>query len=167
MSDLRITGKYLGATEIKSFGTNGFKTRDFWVDIPTNNEYDNTPPSLFMPKAAARIWLEITDIRVERLQGITEEDAKAEGVDTCFDKSSKYYDEYDYKNYTWHGAGGDDSFSGYSNTANAKESFHSLWLKIKGPDSWYQNPWVWAISFKVLSTTGRPEHCSLITDNCK
>ena len=57
-----------------------------------STEDDSFPPSLFkwrpsihMPKAAARIWLEVTDVRVERVQDITEEDAQAEGVDSLAD----------------------------------------------------------------------------------
>lgn len=117
----------------------------------TPDDGDNSlvwKPSIFMPKFACRLFLEVTNIRAERLQDITEEDAIAEGIDTCFKKGSQYYEPNDYKNYTWHGEGGNDSFSGYSNTKNAKESFQSLWYKINGAESWGANPFVWVITFK-------------------
>lgn len=91
------------------------------------DEYGTEPrwkPSIHMPKDAARIWLEITDIGVERLQNITESDAKAEGVE---------WEPFSYK-----------------------DGFMTLWQSINGHDSWSANPWVWVVSFKVLSTTGRP-----------
>lgn len=81
----------------------------------------NWTPSIFMPKAACRIFLEITDIRVERLRDISEEDAKAEGVYVA-ECCHAYY----------HG-------------------FSLLWQKINGAESWDANPWVWAISFKRIT----------------
>jgi hypothetical protein len=106
-------------------------------------------PSLFMPKSACRIWNKVTNLRIERLQDISEQDAINEGVDTCFEKGTQYYEEGDYKNYTWHGEGGNDSFSGYSNVQNAKESYQSLWYKINGKKSWDENPFVWVYDFEV------------------
>ena len=85
-------------------------------------------PSIHMPRWASRITLEIKDIRVERLQGISEEDAKAEGcVSTAIENKA-----------------GDD-YSG----AYASENFAELWQSINGPDSWDANPWVWVVEFKV------------------
>lgn len=77
-------------------------------------------PSIHMPRWASRITLEITGVRVERLQSISEEDAKAEGVKTeC-------------------SVIGDKHFLG----------FRSLWKSIYGDDSWQVNPWVWVVEFK-------------------
>lgn len=83
-------------------------------------------PSIFMPKEAARIWLEVTNVRVERLQDITEEDAVKEGV--------KAY--------------GPNNCSGTS----ARIAFAELWdsLNAKRGYGWDGNPFVWVISFKVL-----------------
>jgi hypothetical protein len=78
-------------------------------------------PSIFMPKAAARIFLKITDIRVERLQDMSREDCKKEGVLLGNDNG---------KFAGWH------------------DVFRDLWEKINGPDSWVSNPWVWVISFE-------------------
>jgi hypothetical protein len=87
----------------------------------------------FMPKEAARIWLEVTDVRVERLQEITEEDAMAEGVRP-----------------------GDQIAGPNSSCAlTAKQSFMWLWqsLNDKRGYGWLINPWVWVISFKRIGGT--------------
>lgn len=100
-------------------------------------------PSIHMPKEAARIWLEVADIHIERLQEISEEDAKAEGVDSRQTELGISYFDYE---------------TGFNNGLfTAKRSFQSLWSKINGAESWNANLWVWVISFKVLSTTGKPE----------
>ena len=78
-----------------------------------------------MPSAASRITLEITGVRVERLQDISEADAVAEGTAAGF---------WEYDN----GEG----------TETAKESYECLWGSINGPGSWAANPWVWVIDFK-------------------
>lgn len=107
----------------------------------------------FMPKSASRIWLEVTDIRVERLQDISEEDAISEGV--------LYYDDdvlgRRYKDYLTAANGYGHPEHDYPTFGCAKNSFKSLWLKINGPNSWKANPFVWCVKFKVLSTTGKPE----------
>jgi hypothetical protein len=107
-------------------------------------------PSIHMPKQASRIWLQVTDIKVERLHDMTQEDAIAEGVekkqgsgsDTIFDFKHYGYGSYD---------------------VDAKVSYRTLWDCINGNDSWFQNPWVWVISFKVLSTTGKPAGLKQLT----
>lgn len=86
----------------------------------------NWKPSIHMPRAASRLLLEITDIRVQRLQEITEEDARSEGPAPLFNESA------------------------YSSCETAKESFRTLWQSIHGNQSWTDNPWVWAITFKEL-----------------
>jgi hypothetical protein len=82
-------------------------------------------PSIHMPRWASRITLRITDIRVERLHDIGEEDAKAEGADFV-----------DYKIESCPGLG------------SYKEGFTRLWRDINGLASLIENPWVWAISFE-------------------
>lgn len=110
-------------------------------------------PTIHMPKEAARIWLQVTDIRVERLQEITEEDAKAEGVKTHKTKLGDSYFNY---------------ASGYCNGLfSAKDSFRTLWQSINGANSWEDNPWVWVIKYKVLSTTGKPELQTIKELECK
>lgn len=97
-------------------------------------------PSIHMPKAAARIWLKVTDVRVERLQDITPNGAESEGVGNLF------YDDIGYgeKNY---GTEVDPEYG------IAKEQFAWLWEStIKKSDidryGWDANPYVWVISFE-------------------
>ena len=82
-------------------------------------------PSIHMPRWACRILLEITGVRVERLQDISEEDALAEGVDNSL-----------------HLGGG----------RFATENFAHLWWMINGDGSWESNPWVWCISFRRIES---------------
>ncbi len=108
-------------------------------------------PSIHMPKIACRIFLKVTNVRVERLQDISEEDIKAEGVkvepdfvlgeknspvsflpDGCFANGGK---------------------------PSVKQIFFahwaSLWAKINGKESWEANPWVWVYDFKRVE---KPEN---------
>lgn len=94
-------------------------------------------PSIHMPKAAARIWLEVTDVRTERLQDISEKDAIAEGIDMesefaslCIDLETAPYSNDLVRN------------------SAAITVFKKLWESTCG--SWDANPWVWAISFKRI-----------------
>ncbi len=108
-----------------------------WIYRADNENYprhegQNWKPSIFMPRAASRILLEVTDVRVERLQEIGEADAKAEGVEP--DVDAGYWKGY--------------IFPGVYDSA--KKSFASLWQSINGLGSWDQNPWVWVVSFKRI-----------------
>jgi hypothetical protein len=85
-------------------------------------------PSILMPRRASRITLEVTAVRVERLQDISEEDAFAEGAS---DKPLHTYKEWAWG---WH-----------------RHCYESLWESINGPGSWKENPWVWAITFKRIA----------------
>lgn len=97
-------------------------------------------PSIHMPKEAARIWLKVTDVRVERLQDITPKDAKNEGVENLFYEDIGYSE----KNY---GTEVDPEYG------IVKEQFAWLWdSTIKKSDidryGWDANPWVWVIEFE-------------------
>lgn len=103
-------------------------------------------PSIHMPRWASRITLEITDVRVERLQDISEKDAHAEGVESdggweepC---GEGYADGFGYLNYRSE----DEAFE----FDTAKESFRSLWQSINGLNSWAENPWVWVVEFRRI-----------------
>lgn len=102
-------------------------------------------PSIYMPKEAARIFLRVKDIKVERLQDITEEGAKAEGISedwACGWWRPSYYDP--------------DS-GGYP---KYRETFaHDFWdytIKPKDHDKygWDANPWVWVIEFERVEVDG-------------
>ncbi len=97
-------------------------------------------PSIHMPKEAARIWLKVTDVRVERLQDITPKDAENEGVGDLFYEDIGYSE----KNY------GTEVDKDYG---IAREQFAWLWdSTIKKSDldryGWDANPWVWVIEFE-------------------
>lgn len=100
-------------------------------------------PSIFMPRWASRITLEVTAVRVERLQDITEEDACAEGVEASAT--------------TWvrHEPNGDwelsaEPFDGATpERATARDVYERLWHAINGKRApWSSNPWVWVVSFR-------------------
>ena len=102
---------------------------DNWYDMGLDCEV-NVPwkPSIHMPRGASRILLEITDVRIERLQCISQADAIAEGC------SGKY----------GHLFGSDVTIE------HPIEQYKDLWESINGEGSWGNNPWVWAISFKRI-----------------
>lgn len=89
-------------------------------------------PSIYMPRAASRITLEITRVRFERLQDIALADVEAEGV-----QLNHYYC--------------DESGGAFGHRCEPVERFKELWDKINGKRaSWESNPWVWVITFKLL-----------------
>lgn len=94
-------------------------------------------PSIHLPRWASRILLEITDIRVERVQDISEQDSIAEGVERI---NGDYFRNYFGEN--------------YAACSCAMKSFQTLWHSIyeKYGFAWFKNPWVWVIEFKVLET---------------
>lgn len=94
--------------------------------------------SIHMPRWASRITLEITKVRVERLQDITEADAKAEGAPI-----DSYLNAYTIPL----------SHIAYSLRHKSHHyGFQVLWGQIYGHDSWRANPWVWVIEFKRVDT---------------
>lgn len=110
---------------------NGIQVRYKADGIPMQTFYPDQPvdgklkwiPSIHMKRSHSRITLEITDIKVERLNDISAEDAKAEGI---FCDPDVYCDK------------------GYP------DHFKELWQSVYGQESWNSNPWVWAISFKRI-----------------
>lgn len=92
--------------------------------------------SIHMPRCASRILLDVTDVRVERLQDISEADAQAEGVTPKWEP----------------GCSGRlmDAFGGFS-FRPAASAYAELWEQINGPGSWDANPWVWVIEFKRVT----------------
>ena len=102
-------------------------------------------PSIHMPKEAARIWLKVTDVRVERLQEMTLKDFKAEGI----------YDNY--KTYS-------ETYTDHLRQMAYPKVFARLWNStIKKSDidryGWDANPWVWVIEFERCEKTGEEELC--------
>lgn len=114
------TGRYLYAATDDRFDGQWLRDDGSMCDIMPWR------PSIFMPREAARIWLEVTEVRCERVQDIAEEDAKAEGF--------KSEPPYTINAAQW----------------TARDNFHDLWdsLNAKRGYGWDANPWVWVISFK-------------------
>jgi hypothetical protein len=88
-------------------------------------------PSIHMPRWASRILLEITDVRVERLQDISRYDIRAEGLECPLELA------------------GDDVSLNYRDWYPA--AWRELWSLINGAESWNANPWVWVVEFKQVT----------------
>ena len=101
-----------------------------WDCAPNDAEALKWRPSIHMPRWASRILLEITDVRVERLNAISQEDAQAEGMELTGWRPT--YSDPD---------SGGEVLTPYDN-------FAQLWESIYGEESWKANGWVWVISFK-------------------
>jgi hypothetical protein len=113
---------------------NGKWSEDHWHDYGTG-----WTPSIFMPRWASRLTLEITGVSVERLQAISDEDARLEGVPKI------------YKTPRW--------LSG-----EAVKSYQLLWDSINGRRAnWESNPWVWTLRFTPLLPTNAPVALSSLT----
>lgn len=96
-------------------------------------------PSIFMPRKLSRINLEIGEIRVERLQDISESDAIAEGI--------LPFRINGHREAWWNYSVRDDQQCDFA-FASPVESYRTLWEFINGKGSWKKNPWVWVIGFK-------------------
>ncbi|WP_121383209.1 hypothetical protein [Pseudomonas aeruginosa] len=95
-------------------------------------------PSIHMPRWASRILLEITAVRVERLQDISDDQAEAEGVERP--ENITNVDVWD---------GAERELFNAMNQPRAR--FRRLWSNINGSESWDSNPWVWCIEFKRVT----------------
>ena len=117
-------------TNYFEYYADGLHEKDHWKD-----KYENTwmhrRPSIHMPKEAARIWLKVTDVRVERLQDMTDDDAEAEG---CFD---------------------------YTSTALGFPDVWDSTIKKSDLDryGWDANPWVWVIEFERCKKPEEDKRC--------
>lgn len=129
---------------------NGLREECFYIyktDYPNPVSW-NWKPSIFMPREACRLKLEIKYTRVERLHEISPDDADREGVE-------RWNEDYttepgaliaDYANYLWVNKKNHSEYY-YPSFPNPIDSFRSLWIKINGKESWDLNPWVWRIEF--------------------
>lgn len=88
----------------------------------------------FLPAWASRITLEVTEVRVERLQDISEADARAEGAKECDPVSGR-----------------EVLLAGPSQRGSFVLHYRDIWEQINGTGSWAANPWVWAVSFKPVT----------------
>lgn len=124
----------------------GHPLRDFWrrrvayAATWEEPKFGNGPdkpsrwrPSIHMPRWASRITLEVTGVRVERLQDISETDAQAEGARECDPVSGR-----------------EVLLAGPSQRGSFVLHYRDIWEQINGPESWDANPWVWVIEFKRI-----------------
>jgi hypothetical protein len=92
-------------------------------------------PSIHMPRWASRITLRVTGVRVERLQDLTDEDARAEGVAPVIWQRRVY----------------PSSLAATVDTTSYRDGFEALWERINGRRApWVSNPYVWVVSFKRI-----------------
>ncbi|ONH50932.1 hypothetical protein SAMN04490182_2025 [Pseudomonas cedrina] len=158
-----LSGNEIGPDEIRNncpYGVPGQRlwVRETWARVGNSDpgyltfgatypaclppELENIPaaseirwkPSIHMFRRDSRILLEITAVRVERLQDITEDQAKAEGV--------RLYTDHAELGDWWHVEG----INTYS--ADPRKSFELLWSSVGG--DWVANPWVWVVEFKKI-----------------
>lgn len=100
--------------------------------------------SMFMRRKFARIFLQITEIKLERLHDITEDGAIAEGIggfdlpQSCRELYPASYKDYSKKSETWN--------------LSPIDSYKSLWESINGEGSWEKNPWIWCVKFEKLNS---------------
>lgn len=125
-----------GTVLFRADATDATGQRWYSIEKGDPNKEVKWKPSIHMPFEAARIFLEITDVRVQRLQDITPIDARFEGIE--------YLERGDlsgWRNY----------MNEYATYASTMLSFVSLWKSINGEDSWNSNPWVWVVEFKHIT----------------
>ena len=139
--------------------------RETWAQVPEQGDHAlvyradgqddlfRWKPSIHMPRWASRLTLEITDVRVQRLQDISEADACAEGIEALTAPPDG----------NW---GGPNRFTlreGYVNynAPTAIEVFGGLWNRINGAGAWEANPWVWALSFRRVDADASTDKPSL------
>lgn len=109
-----------------------YRADPMWDGMGRGDFSWNWTPSIYMPRDAARIFLKVTNVRVERLQDISEEDAIRECVD-AYRESLK----------------GDDVAYGNCGLFDKRTQFRFLWDSINGEKHpWKSNPWVWVYEFE-------------------
>ena len=98
-------------------------------------------PSIYMPRWASRLTLRITDVRVERVQDISEDDAVAEGLRVVKEDDA----------ILWYSGLATEDWSGWSELWQPDDpvaAYRDLWESING--NWDENPWVWVLEFEVI-----------------
>jgi hypothetical protein len=137
---VRETFRGCRAYEVQGYPPKDWGNKPIWFDADgappgrPDQWASRSRPSIHMPRWASRITLEITSVRVERLQDISEADARAEGARNL-DVAS-----------------GRETLDPYSRQGSCVAHYKHIWQDINGPDSWDLNPWVWVIEFKRITS---------------
>lgn len=155
----KICYTYKASNDIRPDGIPPEEHHGNWV-VSTKERYDNAEysieseevegrdiwkPSIHMPREAARIFLEVTNVRLERLQDISEADAVAEGINSqIMERNILYYEDYCISDALY------SIIHRRFNYLNPINSFRSLWKKIDGKESWDKNPYVWVYEFERI-----------------
>lgn len=133
---------FLGKSEVIAYGTEEayhYDGQTLGMKLDTkdwNWDMVKWKPSIHMAKYLCRLRLDVIDCRVERLNEISRQDAKREGIERI--KTGGHPD-------TW------TNYAGWTSFSNPATSFQSLWDSINGNDSWDENPWVWVVEFRVIT----------------
>jgi len=117
-----------------------------YLDDPLGPDLEHSPdgirrqwrPSIHMPRSACRLELEVTGVRVERLNDCSEADAKAEGITP-----------HEVRQFWLIGASSDQRAAMHKQAA--VEPFRELWNSINGAGAWKANPWVWVVEFRRVA----------------
>lgn len=115
-----------------AYGKPVYRADPEWVGVPSPQANGRWRPSIHMPRHASRITLEVTGVRVERLQDISEADSIAEGIHKPL--GSQF----------WHTDPGANILPGDTPVW----AYRNLWESINGPGAWDANPFVWVVEFK-------------------
>lgn len=128
------------AYEVNEYPPRDWGNKPIWfpADGPVPDKFagqfwHRARPSTHMPRWASRLTLTVTDVRVQRLQEISEADAVAEGCEAT----------------GWRPTYGNPDNAGFEESIPAKDAFADLWSSLHGPGAWEANPWVAAYSFTV------------------
>lgn len=125
-----------------AFGTDG--RIQFRADYPDGCNPSGLPwkPGIHMPRAVARLWFEVMQVRVQRVNAITEADALAEGISWPDRDGQPYRPPID--------------VTGMSSLRIAADRYAALWEQINGKGSWEKNTWVWAYDLKRITPPKSP-----------
>lgn len=123
----------------------GARYKRHWIEYAATSTHPPPKwrPSIFMPRTACRIALEVIDVRVERLQAIRVADARAEGIQRIGGPTSCT---------PWRNYGLKPGAPFAMNYSYEVSSYESLWESINGVGTWKTNPWVWVVEFRRIAT---------------
>jgi len=133
----------------------GERLAEIWATLsePENFQIDGSASDrkwrspLFMPRWASRLTLTVKDVRVQRLQDISKEDAKAEGL-KCLSKDGGQVWKWGIPDSDGEPGNDDHGWHWHRWSTSHIEAYRTLWESINGPGSWAANPWIWAYTFE-------------------
>jgi len=135
--------------ELSHFIADGAPTKaDCW---PWKNK---ALPAIHCPRGLSRLTLEVTGVRVERLQDISEEDAKAEGLAVLSKDGGRLW-KYGIADRDGLPGDDDDGWHWQDWDKDPRKAYARLWDQINGAGSWAKNPWVWCVEFRRAPAQAR------------